>query len=79
MTSQASYENENIYSVEKILECKVEKNQKLYLVKWKNYGHNENTWEPKESFDICPEVLTEFEHSLLPSLHLKRESGRLFV
>src|SRR6202041_2078405 len=35
------------YEVEEILEEKKRGKGSSYLVKWKGYGHEENTWEPK--------------------------------
>ena len=35
------------YKVETILDCQYIKKKVKYLIKWKNYPHSENTWEPK--------------------------------
>jgi hypothetical protein len=50
MTEQAP---ENCFDVENILDVKVK-----YLVKWKGYGHKDNTWEPREHFP--PLLLQQF-------------------
>ncbi|KAH9854226.1 hypothetical protein C2E23DRAFT_89037 [Lenzites betulinus] len=46
--------DEEEYAVESILGAKVAKKRGkkvwLYCVKWKNYGFDDNTWEPVESF-----------------------------
>lgn len=38
------------YDVEKIVNEKVEGGQTLYLVRWENYGPEDDTWEPRENF-----------------------------
>jgi len=35
----------------------------FYLIKWKNWSHYFNTWEPKSNLD-CPVVLADFHASL---------------
>lgn len=39
------------YIISKIVDRKVENNKTYYLVKWKGYSDNENTWEPSKTFD----------------------------
>ncbi|KRX04133.1 Chromo domain protein [Pseudocohnilembus persalinus] len=41
-------QQENIYSVEKIVKYKMIKGKETFLVKWQDYPSSENTWEPKE-------------------------------
>ena len=33
-----------------------------YLVKWKNYDYNENTWEPKENLTGATDIIQGFEN-----------------
>ena len=37
------------YEVEKIINCKIYKNKKYYLIKWLCYPIYESTWEPKSN------------------------------
>jgi hypothetical protein len=56
-------EGEAEYEVEQIID-KRQKGKKIeYLVKWKGYNHDENTWEPKKNLANASEILQEFERS----------------
>lgn len=35
-----------------------------YLIKWDNYTHDQNTWEPASHLDTCPVLLETFEKQL---------------
>lgn len=37
--------------------------QSLYLVKWKGYGDEDNTWEPKQNLAHATALLKEYEAS----------------
>ena len=53
---------EDEYEVEKILEKRVEKNGYTeYLVKWRNYDHVENTWEPLDNLGEAEKAIKLFE------------------
>jgi hypothetical protein len=53
-------ENEEEYEVEKILAHRGEGPQTEYLVKWKGYDHDENTWEPIEHLTNAQATLAEY-------------------
>lgn len=41
--------SENVHEPERIIKKRMVKNQVQYLVKWRRYDHEHNTWEPKEN------------------------------
>ena len=59
-------ENQNdnmkgIYEVEKIINSKIYRNKKYYLIKWLCYPINECTWEPKSSLKNLNNMIDAFE------------------
>lgn len=64
------------YVVEKILAHKVKGGRNMFLVKWKGWSEESNTWEPLHHLEHCPKLLVEFltdvlSHKMLDSLKEK--------
>jgi transposase InsO family protein len=59
------------YEVESILDCQYIRKQVKYLIKWKDYPHSDNTWEPRSHLQ-CPELLASF-HRQNPGLPRKQD------
>ena len=57
-------DEEDIYTVEAILDKKKFGNTFKYLIKWENYSHDTNTWEPIENLYGVMEMVEEFEKNL---------------
>jgi len=58
----AEFEQSSGWEVERIVGKKVFKDRTLYLVKWKGYAKDQNTWEPITNLN-CPELIKKFEIS----------------
>ena len=50
-----------MYEVEKIINCKIYKNKKYYLIKWLCYPIYESTWEPKSNLKNLNYMIEAFE------------------
>ena len=48
--------------IDKLLKKKTVKGKEYYLVSWRGWSTDNNTWEPKEN--INPKVVKEFEKTL---------------
>ena len=50
-----------VYEVEKIINYKIYKNKKYYLIKWLCFPIIESTWEPKSNIKHLSSLLNKFE------------------
>lgn len=56
---RSNRKEESVYEVEQILNHKNKKSKRLFLVRWKGYGPDEDTWEPEPNL-CCPEILNAY-------------------
>ncbi len=52
---------EEVFEVERILNKRIVRNRKQYLVKWKGYPDWETTWEPESAFKQHRDSIEQFE------------------
>lgn len=57
LSDDSTEEDEDTYKVDAVLEMKIEKGKKFFLIKWSGYSLDESTWEPQEN--IFDEALLE--------------------
>lgn len=66
----------NLWEVEKILAKKEIKGIPTYLIKWKNWDSEYNTWEPMSNLVNCSDILEEFEKNRLQMIdRFKKETN----
>ncbi|KAF8750946.1 hypothetical protein RHS01_09004 [Rhizoctonia solani] len=58
-------EGEEEYEVEQIIDSKQQKGKWFYLIKWKGYGPEDNSWEPEELLDHSQEEIKRFNQARL--------------
>lgn len=58
-----SSDDDEEYIIEKVVDERGTGNKKEYLVKFKDYGDEDNTWTSKE--DISPELIHEYKKKSL--------------
>ncbi|XP_071958502.1 uncharacterized protein [Antedon mediterranea] len=51
---------DGIYEVDSVLDVRVTKKGKKYLIQWKNYDHSNDSWEPEEYLTDCQEAIQTF-------------------
>ena len=55
---------EEEFQVDRILDKRVKNSKTEYLLSWKGYGPEENTWEPKANLN-CPKLMAVSKTVLL--------------
>ncbi|KAG5848860.1 hypothetical protein ANANG_G00103920 [Anguilla anguilla] len=59
----------DLYEVDRIVDKRKNKKGKWeYLIRWKGYGSNEDTWEPEHHLQHCEEFIHQFN-----ALHIHKD------
>ena len=60
-------DNETIFRAEKLIDTRVRKGRREYLIKWEGFPPSENTWEPEDNI-YDPSLIEGFHAMLFISL-----------
>lgn len=72
-TEQKNDKRKNYFKVEKILNHRGKDATRKFLVQWKDYSEDENSWEPEANMDGCIDILQDY--LLKKKLPLSRVPG----
>ena len=61
LPKQVIIEGEEKFKIEKILNKRIIRGKKKFLVRWKGYTAEEDTWENRENLENMKELVEEFE------------------
>lgn len=67
------------YDVEAIIDRKQIRNKHYYLVKWKGYDNDQNTWEPIEHLVNSPDLISSFESHHITNNNIINNSADTIV
>jgi hypothetical protein len=67
---------EEEWEVEEVLDCRKKGKTKEYLISWKEFGEQENSWEPASNINNCQELIKEFESRFLDAASRYKRSRR---
>jgi len=56
-------EDGNDYEVEAIIDDRMRRKRKEYLIRWKGYDQSHDSWEPLAYVDNCQELIAEYENT----------------
>lgn len=72
---QASVECDvdDVYEVEKLIGHKTKKGARFYLVRWKGYNEQDDTWEKESNLD-CPAILNAYNASIANKKNDQRQN-----
>jgi hypothetical protein len=68
-TGPLEVEGEEEYEVEEIVNSERCQDGWYYRVKWKGYGPESNTWEPKKNLEHAEDILKKYHQKLLKKPH----------
>ncbi|XP_057307140.1 M-phase phosphoprotein 8-like [Hydractinia symbiolongicarpus] len=73
-----SSDNENVFEVEKIIDVRLDEigRSRLYRVRWKGCGSDDDTWEPKSNLLTCDELLQRFEEERSAKKERKKQKKK---
>ncbi|KAA1116677.1 hypothetical protein PGT21_050140 [Puccinia graminis f. sp. tritici] len=69
--------NEEEWEVEGVLDCRRRGKKVEYLVSWKGFGPEENSWEPKVNLEHCRELVAEFNIKFPDAASRHKRSRRM--